>query len=355
MPRIGVWGNDVSGDKVSMATRFGWDLGGVNLKLARVEDGQVGSVAQIPCPALAEPRKFDLAAVEALALIGDSDAGHAVTMTGELSDVFASRYEGVAYLVSLMRKLVGDGARFYSLDGFVDAHGTVTGWQDVASANWHASAALAAAVEDSGLLVDVGTTTTDLIPFKQGHPCAVGRTDGDRLTEGELIYRGVVRTPVMAVAGRAPFKGRMQGLAAERFATMADVYRLTGQLPEDADPFPSADNRGKDLEESAARLARMLGRDAEDADIVAWRALAYFLARRLLDQIEADARALIERDGLSPDAPIVGAGCGRFLAAALADRLGCPYRDFADLTPCADEAREMVARCAPAAAVAQLA
>jgi uncharacterized hydantoinase/oxoprolinase family protein len=99
----------------------------------------------------------------------------------------------------------------------------------------------------------------------------------------------------------------------------------------------------------------MLGRDAEDADIVAWRALAHFLARRLLDQIEADARAVIERDGLNPDAPIVGAGCGRFLAAALADRLGCPYRDFADLTPCADEAREMVARCAPAAAVAQLA
>lgn len=338
-----------------MAMCFGWDLGGVNVKLARVEDGRVASVTQIPCPALAEPRKFDLAVEEALGLIGESDASHAVTMTGELSDVFASRYEGVAYLVGLMRKSVGDGVRFYSLDGFVDAHGAITGWQNVASANWHAGAALAATVEDSGLLVDVGTTTTDLIPFKEGRPCAAGRTDGDRLTEGELIYRGVVRTPVMAIASQAPFKGRMQGLAAERFATMADVYRLTGELPEDADPFPSADNRGKDLEESAARLARMLGRDAEDADIVAWRALAHFLGRRLLDEIEADARAVIEREELGPEAPVVGAGCGRFLAVALAGRLGRPYRDFADLTPCDDEAREMVSRCAPAAAVAQLA
>ncbi|MEM9590192.1 MAG: H4MPT-linked C1 transfer pathway protein, partial [Pseudomonadota bacterium] len=177
----------------------------------------------------------------------------------------------------------------------------------------------------------------------------------DRLTEGELIYRGVVRTPVMAIAGQAPFKGRMQGLAAERFATMADVYRITGELPDDADPFPSADNRGKDLEESAARLARMLGRDADDADTFAWRALAHFLARRLLDQIEADARAVIAREDLGPDAPIVGAGCGRFLAATLADRLGRPYRDFAALTSCAEEAKEMVARCAPAVAVAQLA
>ena len=338
-----------------MAVRFGWDLGGVNLKLARVEDGSVVSVVQIPCPALAEPRRFDLAVEEAMGQIAESDARHAVTMTGELSDVFASRYEGVAYLVALMRKTVGDAARFYSLDGFVDAHDAISNWQAVASANWHASAALAATVEHSGLLVDVGTTTTDLIPFKDGSPCAIGRNDGDRLTEGELIYRGVVRTPVMAIASQAPFRGRMQGLAAERFATMADVYRLTGALPEDADPFPSADNRGKDLEESAARLARMLGRDANDADIVAWRALAHFLARRLLEQIEADARAVIDREALSADAPIVGAGCGRFLAVALAERLGRPYRDFADLTPCAEEAREMAARCAPAAAVAQLA
>lgn len=338
-----------------MAICFGWDLGGVNLKLARVMDGRVVSVTQIPCPALAEPRRFDIAVEEALGQIGDSDAGHAVTMTGELSDVFASRYEGVAYLVSLMRKAVGDGTRFYSLDGFVDAHGAIGNWQDVASANWHASAAHAATVEDSGLLVDVGTTTTDLIPFKHGQPCAIGRTDGDRLTEGELIYRGVVRTPVMAIAAQAPFKGRMQGLAAERFATMADVYRLTGELPEDADPFPSADNRGKSLEESAARLARMLGRDAEDSDFVAWRALAHFLGRRFLDQIEADARAVSDRVALGPESPIVGAGCGRFLAVALAGRLGRPYRDFADLSPCAEEAREMVSRCAPAVAVAQLA
>jgi uncharacterized hydantoinase/oxoprolinase family protein len=99
----------------------------------------------------------------------------------------------------------------------------------------------------------------------------------------------------------------------------------------------------------------MLGRDADDAYFVAWQALAHFLARRLLDQVEADARAVIEREALNPKAQIVGAGCGRFLAVALAERLGRPYRDFADLIPCSDTAREMVSRCAPASAVAQLA
>ncbi len=121
-------------------------------------------------------------------------------------------------------------------------------------------------------------------------------------------------------------------------------------------PTPSAaDNRGKSLGESAARLARMAGRDAEDADFIAWKALAHFLARRLLEQVETDARALIEREELPQDAPVIGAGCGRFLAEALAARLKRPYRDFADLTGCDGDVREMVARCAPAAAVAQLA
>ena len=338
-----------------MPLAFGWDLGGVNLKLACAMDGEIVSVKQIPCPALAEPRKFNMAVEDAQSDVGGRNATHAITMTGELSDVFASRYEGVAYLVTLMRKTVGESARFYSIDGFLDAHRAIADWQNVASANWHASAARVATVEDSGLFVDVGTTTTDLIPFKDGRPCTVGRNDGDRLTEGELIYRGVVRTPVMAVATQVPFNGRMQRLAAERFATMADVYRLTGKLPDDADPFATADNRSKDLEDSAARLARMLGRDAADADFMAWQALAHFLARRLLDQIEADARALIERDAIDPRAAIVGAGCGRFLAVALADRLNRPYRDFADLIPCSKATWEMVSRCAPASAVAQLA
>ncbi len=334
---------------------FGWDLGGVNLKLAHIEDGRTVAVTQIPCRALSEPRKFDLALETALATIGTDDRPHAVTMTGELSDVFASRYEGVAYLVALMRKTTGDATRFYSLGGFADAHEAIAQWTDVASANWHASAAFAASIQDSGLLVDAGTTTTDLIPFKEGKPRAIGRNDGERLTEGELIYRGIVRTPVMAIASQAPFMGRMQGLAAERFATMADVYRLTGEIPSDADPFATADNRGKSLDESAARLARMLGRDVEDADFIAWKALAHYLARKQLEQIEADARALIEREALPLGAPVIGAGCGRFLAQSLANRLERPYRDFADLVDCDDGVREMVARCAPAVAVAQLA
>jgi probable H4MPT-linked C1 transfer pathway protein len=279
---------------------------------------------------------------------------YAATMTGELSDVFADRAEGVAYLVGLMRKATGDRTQFYAgRAGFLDAERAIERWRDVASANWLASATLTAAHCAEGLFVDAGTTTTDLIPLKSGASVA-GHTDGERLTEGELVYSGAVRTPVMAVAQAVPFQGLMQRTAGERFATMADIYRLTGELPEDADPYPAADLRGKTKHESAARLARMLGRDASEADLPAWVDIARYFAACQLTQIEAAARELIAREDLDASAPVIGAGCGRFLAKRLAELLGRPYRDFAETIDCEPEMRDMAARCAPAVAVALL-
>ena len=339
-----------------MTRVFGWDLGGANVKLACVDGGRVAHVAQIPCPIISEPRKFDVAVETALPLIS-SPALHAVTMTGELSDVFSDRAEGVAYLVELMQRVTASQTlRVYAGSlGFLDPDDATHRTIEVASANWHATAALVARRHANALLVDVGTTTTDLIPIKAGAVAARGATDAERLTEGELLYTGVVRTPVMAVAHSAPFKGRVQRIAAERFATMADVWRLTGDLPDEADPYPSADQRGKSGPESAARLARMLGRDESEAEFGGWVALARYFADCQLAEIEHAARGLAERDALRQSAPVIGAGCGRFVAKSLAERLGRPYLDFAEIIDAAPEAHEMAARCAPAVAVALLA
>ncbi|HKQ55489.1 MAG TPA: H4MPT-linked C1 transfer pathway protein, partial [Methyloceanibacter sp.] len=190
---------------------------------------------------------------------------------------------------------------------------------------------------------------------KGGAVAAKGYSDGERLTEGELVYTGVVRTPVMAVARSAPFKGRLQGIAAERFATMADVWRLLGALPAGADPYPTPDLKGKSTQESAVRLARMLGRDAGASDLLAYVDVARHVAERQRGEIEVAAEALIARDRLVPEAPVIGAGCGRFIARDIAERLGRAYCDFAELVDCAPQAKDMAACCAPAVAVGLLA
>ncbi len=140
-----------------------------------------------------------------------------------------------------------------------------------------------------------------------------GSTDRERLATGELVYAGLTRTPVMALAAEAPFAGRRVALMNELFATSADLHRLLGALPEAADQHPAADGGPKTAEASARRLARMIGADLADGTSADWHRLAAVLARCLRRRVE-DAVALQLSRGLLPDdAPLIGAGCGRFL------------------------------------------
>jgi uncharacterized hydantoinase/oxoprolinase family protein len=128
-----------------------------------------------------------------------------------------------------------------------------------------------------------------------------------------------------------------------------------GTLPAGADPYPTPDLKGKSTQESAKRLARMLGRDAGPLDLLAYVDVARYVAERQRGEIEAAATALIARERLAPDAPVVGAGCGRFIAREIAERLGRAYCDFAEIVDCAPQARDIAACCAPAVAVGLLA
>ena len=156
----------------------------------------------------------------------------------------------------------------------------------------------------------------------------------------------------MALAAEAPFAGRRVPLMNEFFATSADLFRVLGTLPEEADQHPAADNGEKTMAGSARRLARMLGADLADAAPADWRRLADWLVLMLLRRVE-DALALqLSRGLVADEAPLVGAGCGRFLLPPLA--VGRPCRDFAELLDCEPAARAWAATCAPAVAVAVL-
>jgi len=121
-----------------------------------------------------------------------------------------------------------------------------------------ASAAFTALKAERGVLIDIGSTTTDIIRFGGGRVQYQGYTDGERLRSEELVYTGALRTPIMAVAERVPFAGKWQRLTAEPFATMADAYGLLGRLGERG--RETQDGAGTAPEDCARRIARMLGR-----------------------------------------------------------------------------------------------
>lgn len=336
---------------------LGWDLGGAHLKAVLVQDdGHVLQVLQQPCPLWRGIDKLEQAVAHVMSSLQTVPQRHAVTMTGELADIFPSRDIGVALLTECMsRCLQAQDMRLYAgPSGFIPANAIHAHKQSIASANWHASAAFIAARIGDGWLVDIGSTTADLIMLQRGQPAARGYSDAERLQSEEMVYTGVIRTPIMAVVQQLPFAGEWQRLAAEHFATMADVYRLTGELPEGYDMADTADGAGKTEADSARRLARMVGRDLEDAPMTQWRRLAHAVRSQQLRTLQAALERHLSRDLLPAGAPIVGAGAGRFLARELARIMNRAYVDAAEVIPSVNGSAEWAGVCLPAYAVAWL-
>jgi probable H4MPT-linked C1 transfer pathway protein len=333
---------------------IGWDIGGAHLKAARMEDGRIVAALQVALPLWQGLHEAERAFDEAEASIGRSEL-NAVTMTGELCDIFETHAEGVAALAALAQRRFSSPIHFYAgRAGFVAQAGVEHHTADIASANWHASASAVATTHPAALFADMGSTTTDLIPIAGGRVAALGYSDAERLAHGELVYAGVVRSYLFAGLARAPFEGRWVNLMNEWFASMGDVYRILGELPDGVDVMQTADNRDKSVESSRARLARMIGRDVGEADEASWRRLARYFADAQALQIEENLHLVLSSGIVSDDAPIVGAGIGRFVLERLAarfDRAFVPFESCFDATP---ECASAVSDCAPAAAVAKL-
>jgi len=236
-------------------TTIGLDIGGANLKAATA----AGGARSRPFALWKNPNGLT---AELATLIGDwlpSDR-LAVTMTGELCDCFSDRAEGVRHIVRAVTEVAGQTPVFiWRTDGqFATPAETVDDPLPAASANWLALATFAATYQPAGpaILLDIGSTTTDIVPLMDGKPAPRGRTDYDRLKSGELLYTGARRTPVSALL--EPGEGM-----AEFFATTLDVYLVLGEVPEDESDRDTADGRPATKEFARARLARMLGADLD--------------------------------------------------------------------------------------------
>jgi len=336
---------------------IGWDIGGAHVKAAVLNGrGELTAIVQTPCPLWQGLDKLRSAVDSIMNALPPAPYRHAVTMTGELVDLFAGRDDGVQTIIAAMVTLLpgADLSIYAGTRGFLDAAQVRRDhYAAIASANWLASASYAAQQVGSGLFIDIGSTTTDILLLEHGRVSAEGYSDYERLVTQELIYTGIVRTAVMAVAERIGDQGREVGLMAEYFATMADVYRLTGELNELHDQTDTADGAEKTVLASARRLSRMIGCDFESAELPRWQRLAENLRSQQLAKIGRGCERRLAR--LAPSSPLIGAGVGRFLVRRLAEARGRPYLDFSALFPATFETNGMTAAdCAPAVAVATL-
>lgn len=336
---------------------IGWDIGGAHVKASLLEAGAVTAIGQWPTPLWKGLEHLDGAVQAARARWPQfASARHAVTMTAEMTDLFPDREAGVRALSARLAALLGPAVRFYAGEaGWLAAAAAAAHWQAVASANWLATASLVAQRLPAAVLVDIGSTTTDLIPIRDRRPAPAGRSDAARLASGELVYLGVVRSPLCALARRIRFRGLACNVMNEFFATTADVFRLSGELDPAHDHYPPADDGARDEAGSRLRLARMIGHDARDASAAEWREFALRWRAQMLAEIRRNLVRVLRQARLPTGAPLVAAGCGAFLVRDLAAQLGHPCIDFDALAAVAPDCAGWARVCAPSVAVAQLA
>lgn len=341
----------------ALSPLIGWDIGGAHVKASLLEAGTVTAIGQWPTPLWKGLAHLDEAVRAARTRWTQfAHARHAVTMTAEMTDLFPDREAGVRALCERLAALLGPAVRFYAgADGWLGADETAAHWQAIASANWLATASLVAQRLPDAILIDIGSTTTDLIPIRSGRPTPAGRSDAARLASGELVYLGVVRSPLCALGRRIPFRGNTYNVMNEFFATTADVFRLTGELDPAHDHYPPADDGARDEAGSRLRLARMIGHDARDADAGDWREFAMRWRAQMLAETRRNLVRVLRQAALPASAPLVAAGCGAFLVRELADALGRPWVGFDALAVVAPDCADWARVCAPSVAVAQLA
>jgi (4-(4-[2-(gamma-L-glutamylamino)ethyl]phenoxymethyl)furan-2-yl)methanamine synthase len=282
---------------------LGLDIGGANLKAAHTDS----TASTVAFALWKHPERLQ----DELTRLCAAMPAHkqlAVTMTGELCDCFASKREGVHAILQSVSEVAGRiPIRVWSTaNRFLDVQEALDDPLCVAAANWLALGHLIAGryPNENALLIDTGSTTTDILYLRRGVPEPRGLTDRDRLAAGELVYTGVRRTPICAVLGME--------VAAEFFATMLDAYLLAGLVPENSADCDTADGRPATRACAHARLARMLCADAETLDLPQTLALA---ERAIRKQVDTVGHA-IDRVLAGKPAPqrIVASGSGAVLA-----------------------------------------
>ncbi len=302
----------------------GFDIGGANTDLAIIEydENTIKNIdvefAYLPMWSNNDDLEdvlIDL--IEKICPVCEIDAV-AISMTAELVDAYDTKKEGVLDIVEKCEKTFSCPIGYVTLDGILDKDELLKDPLRAAAANWIATCEVATLISQNCIFIDTGSTTTDIIPIKEGKQCAVGTTDFERLATGELVYTGTLRTNVASFLEKIPFKGESYRVASELFAQTADVYRVLDLISEDDYICDTLDGEGKSKIECMRRIARVLCADMEmlsEEDIIK---ISKFIHKAQVAQIADGLNQVVRKQNIDL---IITTGLGKDILAGEAGKL----------------------------------
>ena len=313
----------------------GFDIGGANTDLAVIDfDGdeikniEVG-FAYLPMWSNNEDLSHVLVElIEKICPVSDIDAV-GISMTAELVDAYDTKKEGVLDVVRKCEKTFTCPIAYVGVDGMLSRKEIEETPLKAAAANWIATAQIATLISDNCIFIDTGSTTTDIIPIKNGKECAIGKSDFDRSATGELVYTGTLRTNLASFLDKIELNGKEYRVASELFAQTADVYTVLDLIKEDDYVCDTFDGESKSKIDCAKRIARVVCADLEMLSMEDIVEMSKFIHKKQVEQIADGLKQVHEEQGLDL---IVVTGLGKdILDKKAAELLGLEVKSMGDI------------------------
>ena len=313
----------------------GFDIGGANTDLAIIDfEGEEIRNIEVDFAYLPMWSNNDdlsrvlVELIESICPISEIDAV-GISMTAELVDAYDTKKDGVLDVVKKCEETFDCPIAYVGVDGMLSREEIERTPLKAAAANWIATAQIATLISDNCIFIDTGSTTTDIIPIKDGSECAVGKSDFDRSATGELVYTGTLRTNLASFLDNVELNGKEYRVASELFAQTADVYTVLDLIaPEDyvCDTF---DGEGKSKIDCAKRIARVVCADLEMLSMEDIAEMSEFIHQKQIEQIADGLKQVVETQNLDL---IVTTGLGKdILDKPAAELLGLEVKSMGDI------------------------
>ncbi|MBQ6512781.1 hydantoinase/oxoprolinase family protein [Methanobrevibacter sp.] len=313
----------------------GFDIGGANTDLAVIDfDGDEIKKIEVDfayLPMWSNNNDLSRVLVELIGNICPITEIDAVgiSMTAELVDAYDTKKDGVLDVVRKCEDTFNCPIAYVGIDGMMSKAEIGSSPLKAAAANWIATAQIATLISDNCIFIDTGSTTTDIIPIKNGAECAIGKSDFDRSATGELVYTGTLRTNLASFLDKVELNGKEYRVASELFAQTADVYTVLDLIGEDDYVCDTFDGESKSKTDCAKRIARVVCADLEMLGMDEIVEMSEFIHQKQVEQIADGLKQVHEAQDLDL---IVVTGLGKdILDKPAAELLGLEVKSMGEI------------------------
>ena len=307
---------------------FGWDIGGANTKLVVCDNNSnIINIKKNNINLWENFEHLERFISSTYEQNFTKSIVNIVTITGESSDLFDNRNEGILKILEVAKNTMKGEVFFYSNNNIFYKSDYVANNPDhFISTNWMLYKNILLDVKGCiDIIIDIGSTTTDFIINSKNFDH--GLNDFERLNNNTLKYVGVERTMIPMILHNVPFMGNKVNLVNEDFCTTADIFYLTGDLKSKNIISKSSDGRPFTSKNCMTRVSRLIGTDFDINLSKEYSKVASYIKSKILYDINTNIKLLLKN---KKNVNLSGVGQGAFLLKELCEQNMYKYISLLD-------------------------